>query len=304
MKNKSIIFMGTPDFAVESLKSLVENNYNVIGVITSIDKQRGRGRKKTFSPVKKYALNKGINIFQPPNLKDHNFINLIKNKNPNLFVVVAFRMLPEILIKIPDYGCINLHSSLLPDYRGAAPINWVLINGEKKTGVTTFFINNKIDQGDIINNKKIKIENNETAGTLHDKLMYLGSNLILETVNDIFNENVKRTKQNISEKKNYAPKIQKKTCIIDFNKTSENIIRLINGLSPYPGARIFHNDKLVKILKARKSNAIENNFTELFEFNNKIYLNNNLGESIEILELQFEGKIIMNSSEFLRGNKL
>ena len=181
MKNKSIIFMGTPDFAVESLKSLVENNYNVIGVITSIDKQRGRGRKKTFSPVKKYALNKGINIFQPPNLKDYNFINLIKKKNPNLFVVVAFRMLPEILIKIPDYGCINLHSSLLPDYRGAAPINWVLINGEKKTGVTTFFINNKIDQGDIINNKKIKIENNETAGTLHDKLMYLGSDLILET---------------------------------------------------------------------------------------------------------------------------
>ena len=134
--------------------------------------------------------------------------------------------------------------------------------------------------------------------------MYLGSDLILETVNDIFNENVKRTKQNISEKKNYAPKILKKTCIIDFNKTSENIIRLINGLSPYPGARIFHNDKLVKILKARKSNAIENNFTELFEFNNKIYLNNNLGESIEILELQFEGKRIMNSSEFLRGNKL
>ena len=170
MKKKSIIFMGTPEFAVPSLKILIKNNLNIIGVITATDKKSGRGRKITSSPIKKIAESNNIPLFQPKNLKDPNFLNDIHSLNPDLFVVVAFRMLPEILINIPKLGTINLHSSLLPNYRGAAPINWVIINGEKETGVTTFFINKKIDEGDIIDSVEVKIKKEYSAGILHDKL--------------------------------------------------------------------------------------------------------------------------------------
>ena len=185
MSKKSIVFMGTPVFAVECLKKLVEQKFNILGVITSTDKQRGRGRKISFSPVKEYALSKNIKIFQPPNLKSEEFINKIKKLNADLFVVVAFRMLPKILIGLPKEGSINLHASLLPNYRGAAPINWVIINGENNTGVTTFFINEKIDEGNIIDTKKITISENETAGSLHDKLIISGSKLLIESIKKI-----------------------------------------------------------------------------------------------------------------------
>ena len=178
--------MGTPVFAVKCLKKLVEQKFNILGVITSTDKQRGRGRKISFSPVKEYALSKNIKIFQPPNLKSEEFINKIKKLNADLFVVVAFRMLPKILIGLPKEGSINLHASLLPNYRGAAPINWVIINGENNTGVTTFFINEKIDEGNIIDTKKITINKNETAGSLHDKLIISGSKLLIESIKKIF----------------------------------------------------------------------------------------------------------------------
>ena len=191
MSKKSIVFMGTPIFAVECLKKLVEQKFNILGVITSTDKQRGRGRKINFSPVKEYALSKNIKIFQPANLKSEEFINKIKKLNADLFVVVAFRMLPKILIGLPKEGSINLHASLLPNYRGAAPINWVIINGENNTGVTTFFINEKIDEGNIIDTKKITISENETAGSLHDKLIISGSKLLIESIKKYLQKKLK-----------------------------------------------------------------------------------------------------------------
>ena len=304
MEKKSILFMGTPEFAVKSLKCLVNNNHNLIGVITALDKERGRGRKIKFSPVKDYALKKEIPLFQPKNLKDQNFIDKIKNLNADLFVVVAFRMLPKEIINLPRLGCINLHASLLPEYRGAAPINWVIINGEKETGVTTFYINSKIDEGDIIDSKTIKIENDENAGSLHDKLMTTGSQLVLKSVENIFNGNLKKKKQKISKSDKLAPKISKGICIINLNESADNIVRLVNGLSPYPGARIIFKNKNYKILKAIKSNTYHNNRKQMFEIDNKIILNNNLGESIDVLMIQVEGKKVMSSSDFIRGNKI
>ncbi|MFL3001650.1 MAG: methionyl-tRNA formyltransferase [Cytophagales bacterium] len=304
MEKKSILFMGTPEFAVKSLECLVNNNHNLIGVITALDKERGRGRKIKFSPVKDYALKKEIPLFQPKNLKDQNFIDKIKNLNADLFVVVAFRMLPKEIINLPRLGCINLHASLLPEYRGAAPINWVIINGEKETGVTTFYINSKIDEGDIIDSKTIKIENDENAGSLHDKLMTTGSQLVLKSVENIFNGNLKKKKQKISKSDKLAPKISKDICIINLDESADNIVRLVNGLSPYPGARIIFKNKNYKILKAIKSNTYHNNRKQMFEIDNKIILNNNLGESIDVLMIQVEGKKVMSSSDFIRGNKI
>jgi len=304
MEKRSILFMGTPEFAVKSLECLVNNNHNVIGVITALDKERGRGRKIKFSPIKEYALRKEIPIFQPKNLKDQNFIDKIKNLNADLFVVVAFRMLPKEIIDLPKLGCINLHASLLPDYRGAAPINWVIINGEKETGITTFYINSKIDEGDIIDSKKIIIENEENAGTLHDKLMKKGSQLILKSVENIFNGKIKKKKQKISKNDKLAPKITRNTCIINLDESAEKIVRLVNGLSPYPGAKIIFNSKNYKILKARKINNYYDKKEQMFITDKKIILNNNLNESINILIIQAEGKKVMSSSDFIRGNKI
>ncbi len=304
MKKKSIIFMGTPEFAVPSLKILIKNDFNLIGVITATDKKSGRGRKINYSPIKKIALNNDIPLFQPNNLKDPIFLDEIKSLNPDLFVVVAFRMLPELLINIPKLGTINLHSSLLPNYRGAAPINWVIINGEKETGVTTFFINKNIDEGDIIDSLKVKIHEGYSAGILHDKLMNIGAELLLKTVNNIFKNNFSRHKQMISDKDKIAPKIDKELCKINLNQTSKEIIRLIKGLSPYPGAKLNFDNKNYKIIDCKKSDVNYSNKSTMFVENNKLYFNNFKNESIEILELQAEGKRIMKSSDFLRGNKL
>ena len=304
MNKKSIVFMGTPYFAVESLKRLFYSGYNIVGVITAIDKRRGRGRKIQFSPVKEFALENNLKIFQPPNLKDEKFISSIKKLNADLFVVVAFRMLPEILINIPPLGCINLHSSLLPNYRGAAPINWVIINGEKETGLTTFFINSKIDEGNIIEKKRVSIDNDENAGTLHDKLMNKGSKLVLTTVKKIFDGNYKSLVQKLDGNEKKAPKIDKNTCNINLNQSSQEILNLINGLSPYPCAKIITNGKQYKIIKAKTLGGINVDNTGLFVYLDKIILKNNKGELLEILEIQKEGKKIMKSSEFLRGNKI
>ena len=304
MNKKSIVFMGTPYFAVESLKKLFESGYNIVGVITAIDKKRGRGRKIQFSPIKEFALENNLKIFQPPNLKDEKFISSIKNLNADLFVVVAFRMLPEILINIPPLGCINLHSSLLPNYRGAAPINWVIINGEKETGLTTFFINSKIDEGNIIEKERVTIDNGENAGTLHDKLMNKGSKLVLTTVKKIFDGNYKSLVQKLDGNEKKAPKIDKNTCNINLNQSSQEILNLINGLSPYPCAKIITNGNQYKIIKAKTLRGINMDNTGLFIYLDKIILKNNKGELLEILEIQKEGKKIMKSTEFLRGNKI
>ena len=296
--------MGTPEFALPSLQILINNDLNIIGVITATDKKSGRGRKITSSPIKKIAENNDIPLFQPNNLKDHNFLNEIKSLNPDLFVVVAFRMLPEILINIPKLGTINLHSSLLPNYRGAAPINWVIINGEKETGVTTFFINKKIDEGDIIDTVEVKIKEEYSAGILHDKLKDIGAELVLKTVNNIFANNFSRKRQIISDKDKVAPKIDKELCKINLHKKAEEIVRLIKGLSPYPGAKLNFENKNYKIIDCKKSDVNYSSKSIMFVENNKLYFNNLNNESIEILELQAEGKKIMKSSDFLRGNKL
>jgi len=302
MKNK-IIFMGTPDFAVESLKVLFKSNYNILGVVTAIDKKRGRGKKISFSPVKNYAIKNNLTVYQPKNLKSQEFISDMKKIKPDLFVVVAFRMLPEIIINIPKYGSINLHASLLPNYRGAAPINWVIINGERETGVTTFFINKNIDEGDIINKKKIKISENETAGSLHNKLMEEGAKVLKTSIENIFSKNLKRKIQKISSKDIKAPKILKKDCFIDLDLNDKNIIQLIKGLSPYPGARIIHNKKIFKIIDAKNIDNYESEIG-LNQIENKIILNNNHRESIQITKIQQEGKKILNFKEYLKGNKL
>ncbi|MGB1041765.1 MAG: methionyl-tRNA formyltransferase [Tenacibaculum sp.] len=235
MKDIRIVFMGTPDFAVTILKHLVENDYNVVGVITAADKPAGRGRKLNQSAVKKYALSQDLPILQPKNLKNEEFQAALKEWNANLQIVVAFRMLPKTVWAMPKYGTFNLHASLLPEYRGAAPINWAIINGETKTGVTTFFIDDKIDTGEIILQKEIAITETEVVGELHNKLMHLGAGLVSETVDLIAQGDVKTTKQPELEEKS-APKLYPHNCKIDWSKPLNDIYNHIRGLNPYPAA--------------------------------------------------------------------
>ncbi|GLB49289.1 methionyl-tRNA formyltransferase [Neptunitalea lumnitzerae] len=236
MRDLRIVFMGTPDFAVAILDKLIEENYNVVGVITAPDKPAGRGRKIQYSAVKTYALEKGLHILQPTNLKDESFINELTALEDNLQIVVAFRMLPKVVWQLPAYGTFNLHASLLPNYRGAAPINWAIINGETKTGVTSFFIDEKIDTGAMILQEEIAIDEKDTAGTLHDKLMHLGASVVVKTVNLIENDEVTTTLQNDNEITKDAFKIHKDTCKINWNNTTANVYNFIRGMSPYPTA--------------------------------------------------------------------
>lgn len=231
-----IVFMGTPDFAVATLKTLVDHGYNVVGVITAPDKPAGRGQKLNESAVKTYALSKGLTILQPTNLKDPDFIKDLKALNANLQIVVAFRMLPEVVWNMPKYGTFNLHASLLPDYRGAAPIHWAIINGETKTGVTTFFIDDNIDTGAIILQEDIAIAPDETVGSLHDKLMDLGSALVLKTVKRIENGTVSTVIQPKSEHLKTAYKLNKDNCKIDWKHSLDAIYNKIRGLNPFPSA--------------------------------------------------------------------
>jgi len=233
MTDLRIVFMGTPDFAVGVLKNLVQHEFNIVGVITAPDKPSGRGRKLNQSAVKKYAIEQQLNILQPTNLKNTDFLKELNQLNANLQVVVAFRMLPKAVWQMPALGTINLHASLLPEYRGAAPINWAIINGETKTGVTTFFIDDKIDTGEIILQDTVDINNMDTAGDLHYKLMVVGGQLVVKTVKLIEKGKVKTTKQPDKEEKP-APKIYKETCKIDWNQPVDNIYNKIRGLSPYP----------------------------------------------------------------------
>jgi len=244
MIDVNIVFMGTPDFAVGVLKTLIEHKYNVVGVITAPDRPSGRGRKLNQSAVKKYALEQNLPILQPTNLKNESFLAELKQFNANLQIVVAFRMLPKVVWQMPELGTFNLHASLLPNYRGAAPINWAIINGEKTTGVTTFYIDDKIDTGAIILKEKILVDENDTAGTLHDKLMKLGSNIVVKTVKTIEKGNVETTQQSLlKEQIKHAPKIFKETCQIDWNKSIDAIYNMIRGLNPYPGAwTVFDNN--------------------------------------------------------------
>jgi methionyl-tRNA formyltransferase len=235
MKDLRIVFMGTPDFAVTILKHLVDTNYTIVGVITAPDKPAGRGRKLNESAVKKYALSENLNILQPKNLKNEAFLEDLKSLNADLQIIVAFRMLPQVVWQMPKYGTFNLHASLLPEYRGAAPIHWAVINGETKTGVTTFFIDDKIDTGEIILQEEISVENDETVGTLHDKLMNLGAGLVSKTVNLIAEGNVQTHKQPELEEKS-APKLNPDNTRIDWSDSLDNIYNKVRGLNPFPAA--------------------------------------------------------------------
>ncbi|MHC9087871.1 methionyl-tRNA formyltransferase [Tenacibaculum sp. IMCC1] len=235
MRDLRIVFMGTPDFAATILQHLVENDYNVVGVITAPDKPAGRGRKLNQSAVKKYALSQNLPILQPKNLKNEEFQEDLKKWDANLQVVVAFRMLPKSVWALPEYGTFNLHASLLPEYRGAAPINWAIINGETKTGVTTFFIDDKIDTGEIILQSEVTIKENEIVGKLHDRLMHLGAKLVAETLDLIAKGDVTTTKQPELEEKS-APKLYPHNCKIDWSNSLNDIYNHIRGLNPYPAA--------------------------------------------------------------------
>lgn len=256
MSHLRIVFMGTPDFAVATLKALVDNHYNIVGVITAPDKPAGRGRKLNESAVKQYAVSQGLKVLQPTNLKNEAFLEELKALNANLQIVVAFRMLPKEVWQMPELGTFNLHASLLPNYRGAAPINWAIINGETKTGVSTFFIDEKIDTGDMIQQQDILIDPKENAGSLHDKLMLMGSALVLTTVASIESGDIKTIPQRETEGIRTAYKLNKDNCKINWSASIDDIYNQIRGLSPYPGAwstLINGEDTLdVKIYKAEK----------------------------------------------------
>ncbi|MCF0054222.1 methionyl-tRNA formyltransferase [Dyadobacter sp. CY356] len=300
-----IIFMGTPEFAVQSLRSLVESNSNVIAVITVPDKPAGRGQKQMSSPVKIYAEEQGIPVLQPEKLKNPEFIAQLKSLNADLQVVVAFRMLPEIVWSMPKYGTFNLHGSLLPKYRGAAPINWAVINGETESGVTTFFIEKEIDTGKIIFQERDPITPDDDAGSVYERLMHIGGKLVVKTVQAIEDGNYPQEPQDESKEIKMAPKIFRETCEIDWTQPAEKIHNFVRGLSPYPAAWTILNGLSCKIFKTGiTEDSSEANPGE-FKTDHKTFLHFRAGDfwlAIEVLQL--EGKKKMEIGDFLRGAKL
>ena len=300
-----IVFMGTPDFAVASLDALVQANFDVVAVVTAPDKPAGRGQKINESAVKKYAVEKSIPVLQPEKLKNPEFLAELKSFQADLQVVVAFRMLPEVVWNMPSKGTINLHGSLLPQYRGAAPINHAIINGEKESGVTTFFLTHEIDTGDIILSDRTPIGDDETAGELHDKLMAIGANLLVKTVTAIANGDFTEQPQPQSDELKHAPKIFKEDCKIDWNNSSAKIHNLIRGLSPYPTAFTLLNDKTLKIFKAEPEGKVPGIAAGGFLTDGKTYLKFATKDGfIKLLDIQFEGKKRMLIEDFLRGMRL
>ena len=305
MEKLRIVFMGTPEFAVGILDTIIKNNYEVVGVITAADKPAGRGQKIKYSAVKEYALENNLTLLQPSNLKEEKFLSELKKLEANLQVVVAFRMLPEVVWKMPKLGTFNLHASLLPNYRGAAPINWAIINGEIKTGVTTFFIDEKIDTGAMILSEEIEINSNENAGELHDRLMLLGSQTVIKTLKLIEIGEVTTTIQKDTNEIKTAYKLDKENCKVDWNKSGKEIHNLIRGLSPYPCAWSFlidrENEWSVKIYSA---NYIE----EKHNFEIGLLISTKKELKVAVLNgylvlgsLQFPGKKKMTTSDLLNG---
>jgi methionyl-tRNA formyltransferase len=308
MNSLKIIFMGTPEFAVPSLEILVESKFNVVAVITAPDKPQGRGQKLTASPVKESALKHNIPVLQPTNLKSPEFIEELQRYEANLQVVVAFRMLPEVVWAMPEFGTFNLHASLLPQYRGAAPINWAIINGEKETGATTFFLKHEIDTGSIIFQEKESIHETDNVGTVYERLMHKGAALVLKTVKAIEQGNYPSVPQDTSKEIKHAPKIFKETCEIKWDQPSKKIVDFIRGLSPYPAAWTLLNEKTYKIFKGETSAADSRQLTVdrgPLRTDNKTHLDIKSADGwVSILELQPEGKKRMTIEEFFRGNKL
>jgi len=298
--------MGTPDFAIPSLQILIETGYHVVAIITAQDKPRGRGRKLTPPPIKSFAQEHNIPVLQPSNLKNPSFVEELKSYKANLQVVVAFRMLPEVVWSMPEYGTFNLHASLLPNYRGAAPINWALINGESKTGLTTFFIKHEIDTGNIIFLEEVEILYEDDAGSLHDKLMISGGDLVLKTVKAIEDGSYEVKMQQDSPELKKAPKIFREMCEIDWNQDSPQIYNFVRGLSPFPGAWTVLNNKMYKIFRIRVlSENDQIRTTGSYETDAKSFLNIQCSRGIvSIIELQPEGKKRMKIEDFFRGNRI
>ncbi len=307
-----IVFMGTPDFAVASLDRLVKNQKDIVAVVTSPDKPAGRGQKLNESAVKKYAVENKLLVLQPEKLKDPAFIETLQHLNADLFIVVAFRMLPEMVWTMPKLGTFNLHGSLLPQYRGAAPINWAILNGEKESGVTTFFLKHEIDTGSIIHQAKTAINEQMNAGELHDTLMEIGAELVLQTVNEIEQNNVHPISQEETMKRNglkesdlkHAPKIFKEDMNINWDRTAKEVYQHIKGLSPYPTAFTQLNQLGLKIYDAEISENLLLTPGE-YQTDGKTFLKFQCKDgSISITDLQLEGKKRMKVEEFLRGNRL
>lgn len=321
-----IVFMGTPEFAVASLDALVKAGCNIVGVVTAPDKPAGRGMKLTESAVKKYAAEHSLKVLQPEKLKNPEFLAELKSLKADLQIVVAFRMLPEVVWNMPPMGSVNLHGSLLPQYRGAAPINWAVINGEKETGVTTFKLKHEIDTGDILLQESFPIGENETAGEVHDRMKEIGAQLLLKTIKGLADGTLKEKPQStiVNGEKSiesfqtpgthspltthhsplkHAPKIFTETCRIDFSKTTEEVHNLIRGLSPFPGAFTALNGKMLKIYKSEKINdQAESSKPGQYETDNKTFLRFACADGfIAVKELQLEGKKKMSVEEFLRG---
>jgi methionyl-tRNA formyltransferase len=302
-----IVFMGTPEFAVASLHALVEAGFNVVGVVTAPDKPAGRGMKLTESAVKKYAVKKGLRILQPEKLKNPQFLEELKALNANLQIVVAFRMLPEVVWNMPSLGTINLHGSLLPQYRGAAPINWAIINGEKETGVTSFKLKHEIDTGNILLQEKIIIGENDTAGELHDIMKEIGANVLVTTIKGIEDGSLQETDQSVAIEQfqgelRHAPKLFTDTCTIDWNKSTDEIHNLVRGLSPHPGAITQLNGKILKIYKSSKEITKPSHAAGERDTDGKTYLKFACTDGyIYATEIQLEGKKRIGIEDFLRG---
>ncbi len=308
MRDIKIVFMGTPDFAVASLDMLIEKGYQVVGVVTAPDRPAGRGQKMQASAVKSHALSRGLPVLQPTNLKDVDFLASLQNFGANLQIVVAFRMLPKVVWSMPSYGTFNLHASLLPEYRGAAPINWAIMNGEPKTGVTTFFIDDRIDTGEIILQRETFINENESAGDLHDRLMQLGAELVIDTVELIQANRAITKKQGFGATLNTAPKIYREDCEIDWTQTLEKVHDHVRGLSPYPVAwtHLINNGEktLVKIYKTTKEPVAHNlGSGQLLADKHHIKVAVK-GGYLQLVEIQFPGKRRMQVKEVLNGLKL
>ncbi|MEE9429422.1 MAG: methionyl-tRNA formyltransferase [Melioribacteraceae bacterium] len=294
-----IIFFATPDFAIPSLKILNESKHEIVGVVTSPDRQKGRGRKISYSPIKQFAVENNLAVLQPEKFKDEEFISSLKKLDADLFVIVAFRILPAEVFTISKLGSFNLHGSLLPKYRGAAPIQWAIIKGETQTGATTFFLKEKVDTGNIILQEKIEIKPEDNFEDLHDSMSEKGAELVLKTVDLIDTENYELREQDNS-KSTPAPKITKEICRISWNNSVENMHNLIRGLSPYPGAFFVYDDKHFKIFK---SAIVENQNLEVGEIQqtkNELFVGCENG-TLQILEIQAEGRKRMSEEDFNRG---
>ena len=309
-KNLKIVFFGTPEFAVKSLDSLLEAGFDIAAVVTATDKPAGRGHKMLQSAVKEYAVGHGLNVLQPASLKDPEFVDTLRDINADLFIVIAFRMLPEVVWTMPRLGTFNLHGSLLPRYRGAAPINWAIINGDSETGVTTFFLKHEIDTGDIIDQEKITVGPNENFGSVYERLMNIGAELTVSTVQRIIDGTLTTTPQDSEglESPTPAPKIFKDTCHIDWSKPAQSIHNLIRGVSPVPGAwtGLAQNDDVqtVKIFSSVVADNRKGSPGEIVVDGKQMFVICGDNSSIEIIELQPAGKKRMSAADYLRGAHL